>query len=267
MPLFVQGAGLDWLWTLPIDDIMSERILYQFPISHYCEKTRWQLDHKGLDYQSRNLLPGPHRLRTRLMARIDTLPILRDGGRTVGDSTRIAYYLEKYYPQRSLLPVEPGQRARVIELEQQFDKLGVDVRRWLYGRIIDRPEVMQAMLDPYGLPGVVQSVLTPLTREGVRRLYRIEPKAVMRAGQRLEDGLQLLEALLEKGDGRYLIGETLTLADVAAASLLAPLMSPTGTPWDIFHENTLPPALQTELQKLRERPVGRWVLARYAEDR
>jgi len=265
--MFAGEAGLDLSQSWQIDDIMTDRILYQFPISHYCEKSRWQLDFKGLDYQEKNLLPGPHRLRTRWMARIDTLPILRDGRRTVGDSTKIAYYLEKYYPQRSLLPVAPDQRARVIELEQKFDRLGVDVRRWLYGQIIDRPEVMQAMLNPYGLPGVVQSVLTPLTREGVRRLYRIEPKAVMRAGQRLEEGLLLLEEQLKKGSGRYLVGDQLTLADIAAASLLAPLLSPAGTPWDIFDESTLPSALQSELQKLRERPAGQWVLARYAEDR
>ena len=83
---------------------MTERILYQFPVSHYCEKTRWQLDYKGLDYRPRNLLPGPHRLRTQWLARINTLPILRDGDRTVGDSTKIAYYLEKYYPTRPLVP-------------------------------------------------------------------------------------------------------------------------------------------------------------------
>jgi len=34
--------------------------LYQFPISHYCEKIRWALDHKGLDYKLVNLLPGFH---------------------------------------------------------------------------------------------------------------------------------------------------------------------------------------------------------------
>lgn len=267
MPMCAPQAGLDWPLSWPIDDIMTDRILYQFPISHYCEKTRWQLDYKGLDFRVKNLLPGPHRLRTRLMARIDTLPILRDGRRTVGDSTKIAYYLEKHYPQRSLLPATPDQRALVIELEQKFDRLGVDVRRWLYGQIIDRPEVMQAMLDPYGLPGVVQSVLSPVTREGVRRLYRIEPKAVMRSEQRLEEGLQLLEQTLKKGSGKYLVGERLSLADVAAASLLAPLLSPEGTPWDIFDESTLKPALQVQLQKLRERPAGQWVLARYAGDR
>ncbi|HAS28702.1 MAG TPA: glutathione S-transferase family protein, partial [Alcanivorax sp.] len=166
-----------------------ERILYQFPISHYCEKSRWQLDYKGLAYRTRNLLPGPHRLRTQWMARINTLPVLRDGQRVVGDSTKIAYYLEKHYPERSLIPTDAESRARVIELEQQLDRVAVHVRRWLYGQIIDRPEVMDAMLDPYRLPSPVQKVLAPVTREGVRRLYRIEPKAVAHSGQRLEEGL------------------------------------------------------------------------------
>ena len=143
---------------------MTERILYQFPISHYCEKSRWQLDHKGLAYRTRNLLPGPHRLRTQWMARINTLPVLRDGQRVVGDSTKIAYYLEKHYPERSLIPTDAESRARVIELEQQLDRVAVHVRRWLYGQIIDRPEVMDAMLDPYRLPSPVQKVLAPVTR-------------------------------------------------------------------------------------------------------
>ena len=34
--------------------------LYQFCISHYCEKARWALDYKGINYQTVNLLPGQH---------------------------------------------------------------------------------------------------------------------------------------------------------------------------------------------------------------
>ena len=34
--------------------------LYQFAISHYCEKIRWALDYKGLNYETVNLLPGQH---------------------------------------------------------------------------------------------------------------------------------------------------------------------------------------------------------------
>ena len=39
--------------------------LYQFPISHFCEKIRWTLDYKGLSHKTRNLLPGLHVLKTK----------------------------------------------------------------------------------------------------------------------------------------------------------------------------------------------------------
>jgi len=39
-----------------------ERTLYQFPQSHFAEKGRWLLDHKGLGYQTRNLYPVLNRL-------------------------------------------------------------------------------------------------------------------------------------------------------------------------------------------------------------
>lgn len=244
---------------------MTTRILYQFPVSHYCEKSRWQLDHKRLAYQPRNLLPGPHRLRSQWMARINTLPILRDGERVVGDSTKIAYYLEKYYPERGLIPEDPDQRGQVIELEQQLDRYGVHVRRWIYGQVIERPEVMEAMLNPYQLPAPIKRALVPLIREGVRRLYHIEPKAVMRSEQRLQEGLSLVESTL--GSGEYLVGKRFSLADIAAASMLAPVISPPGTPWDMFQEGSLPVALQKQLDGLRQRPAGQWVLERYRRDR
>jgi hypothetical protein len=40
--------------------MLATRILHQFPISHYCEKTRWNLDAKQLEYRVKNQLPGPH---------------------------------------------------------------------------------------------------------------------------------------------------------------------------------------------------------------
>ncbi|MCP3675846.1 MAG: glutathione S-transferase family protein, partial [Gammaproteobacteria bacterium] len=42
--------------------------LYQFPISHYCEKIRWSLDYKNLDYKIINLLPGLHIKTTKKLA-------------------------------------------------------------------------------------------------------------------------------------------------------------------------------------------------------
>ena len=70
------------------------RTLYQFPLSHFCEKARWMLDHKELYYVAHNLIPGVHRAFARLKTGQNRLPILRDQDRWIADSTQIALYLD-----------------------------------------------------------------------------------------------------------------------------------------------------------------------------
>ena len=107
----------------------------------------------------------------------------------------------------------------------------------------------------------------PLVREAIRRGYAINPRWVMRSEQRVEEDLALLESELKKGKGQYLVGDRFSLADITAASMMAPLVSPKGSPWDLFDETTLSPALRKQIEKWRSRPAGEWLLARYAEDR
>jgi len=52
------------------------RILYQFPLSHFCEKARWLLDHKELDFVAQNVVPGVHRAFAQLKTGQNKLPIL-----------------------------------------------------------------------------------------------------------------------------------------------------------------------------------------------
>ncbi|WP_207390753.1 glutathione S-transferase family protein [Phytopseudomonas dryadis] len=241
------------------------RTLYQFPISHYCEKTRWHLDHKGLAYQVDNLFPGLHRLTTRRIAGIDTLPVLRDADRVIGDSTRIALYLEEHYPQRPLLPADARQRAEVLELEERFDRLGVHVRRWLYGQIRQWDSLMHAMLHVYPPLLGLRDLSKPLLIGTLKRLYGVTPPRVARSQAELLDCLALIEARIDNDPGRYLVGDRLSLADVSAAALLAPLFTPAGTPWAgvCGYDD----ASAEFVAHLHERPAGQWVMRRYDEDR
>lgn len=241
------------------------RTLYQFPISHYCEKTRWHLDHKGLDYRVDNLFPGIHRLQSKRLADIVTLPILRDGEQVVGDSTAIALHLEQRYPEQPLLPQDAEQRAQVLELEERFDRLGVHVRRWLYGQIEDWSTVMHAMLKVYRPWFGLRDLMKPMLIDGVKKLYGIRPDRVAKSREELLAGLDLIEQLTGGDPARYLVGEQLSLADVAAAALYGPLFTPAGTPWE--HIAGHGQETQAFLDQLFARPAGQWVLRRYAEDR
>ena len=91
--------------------------LYQFPVSHYCEKVRWALDFKGLKYRKINLVPGPHVRKVLQMASRSQVPVLEDGKVIVQGSAEIIDYLESKYPERSLTPKDPSlaEQARAWE--------------------------------------------------------------------------------------------------------------------------------------------------------
>ena len=63
--------------------------LYQFAISHYCEKIRWALDYKGLNHVTVSLLPGQHVKTVRkLTGKASSVPVLDHDGQIVQGSAR-----------------------------------------------------------------------------------------------------------------------------------------------------------------------------------
>jgi len=78
--------------------------LYQFPISHYCEKIRWTLDYKKLIIKIINLLPGLHVLKTQKLAPHAFVPILVHDNKVIQGSSKIITYLDKEYSEQSLTP-------------------------------------------------------------------------------------------------------------------------------------------------------------------
>ncbi|MFT6123509.1 MAG: glutathione S-transferase, partial [Oleiphilaceae bacterium] len=119
------------------------RVLYQFPISHYCEKVRWVMDYKGLDYKLKNLLPGLHLRTTKKMAVKSYVPILIDQGEQVQNSHVILNYLDEKYPDKSLSPTDPELLAEVLAWEKYCDvEIGVHVRRYGYHYLLAEPKIV-----------------------------------------------------------------------------------------------------------------------------
>lgn len=248
---------------------MPQRRLYQFPLSLYCEKTRWNLDWKKLDWQPVNLVPGPHVFRAWSLARQRTLPILLDGNHCVGDSTDIALYLESRHPQYALLPADSRQRVEILALEDEFDALGADVRRCVWSLAVNSPDIDILFFRGYEKEQRrLGHWMRPVLRQMIRHTFAVWPEPVERSWHAVFTALEKLEARLHDDVSRYLVGDRFSLADLTAASMLAPLVGPAASPWPDERLPDTAMAGSAELRHhLRTRPAGLWISRLYAEHR
>lgn len=151
--------------------------LYQFPISHYCEKIRWALAYKGLKYRSRNLLPGLHVRQTRRLSDNPMVPILVHDGRVLQNSRDIITYLDDTFPEHPLTPAQADQRRQALEWEDYLDReIGVHLRRYCYSVLLEHPSVLIPFFTHQG-PWYGPLLLRlgfPMLRHRMRRFLNIK---------------------------------------------------------------------------------------------
>src|SRR5262249_4719805 len=86
--------------------------LYQFEISPFCDKIRRVLNVKRVPYQTREVGLLEAQLGFKKVNPAGKVPALvTDDGRTVCDSTDIAYWIEEHHPEPPLVPRDPRERA------------------------------------------------------------------------------------------------------------------------------------------------------------
>jgi glutathione S-transferase len=237
-------------------------------MSPYCEKTRWTLDIKGLDYTTRNLFPGRHHKIDRGQAAESSVPLLMDRSMTIQDSSAIAMYLEHTYAGPRLLPDDDGLRSLVLALENYFDiSVGPAVRHWCYGQLLRR----RGMATRFFFAAYdrrtrwLARLARPLFERRLAAAFSPDAASMESAERTTLDGIERLENVTEHDPERYLVGESLTLADITAAALLAPMIGPANSPWG--DSDRLTPGILEMRARLRARPGGQWVLRRYERDR
>lgn len=237
--------------------------LWQIDISHYNEKVRWALEYKGIDHVRRSTLPGMHIPIALALTRgaQPTLPVLQLDGRSIGDSTEIIAALEAHYPEPPLYPIDAEERARAIELEDWFDEnLGPHARLLPFYELIQEPELF-AEIAAESVPGPLAKA-KPVVGAYARAYTSIRWNAnsdddAARAREAIVAAFDKLEAELDKGDGEFLVGDQLSVADVTAASLFYPVVVPPEGPLD--PDLPRPPALDRFRQGLSERHGFKWV--------
>lgn len=237
--------------------------LWQIDISHYSEKVRWALEHKGIDHIRRSTLPGMHIPVALVLTRGDqpTLPVLQLEGRNIGDSTEIIAALEAAYPEPPLYPLDAEERARALDLEEWFDEnLGPHARLLPFYELIQEPAVFaevaaQAVPPPLGkakpVVGAYARAYTSI------RWNANSGEDAVRAREAIVAAFDKLETVLEQGDGEFLVGDSLSVADITAASLFYPVVGPPEGPLD--PDLPTPSALERFRESLSRRRGFRWV--------
>jgi len=201
--------------------------LYQFPISHYCEKVRWALEYKQLDYKKINLLPGLHTKKTKKLSGKPYLPILVDSEHVVYESRDILNYLDSTYSNQQLTPQNDTLKNQALEWEQFADKeLGPDVRRLCYNTLLDHPDITIPFFT-IGGPWYSEPLLKfmfPNMSNKMRGLMKLDKDNIAETEDRLSKALEKIQS--QTKTNAYLVGDNFTRADLAIASLLAPLFRP-----------------------------------------
>jgi glutathione S-transferase len=96
--------------------------LYDWAPSPFSLKVRAILDYKGLPCVRVPILRPTNLLKVLRHGKIGKAPAIELDGRLLVDSTDIAYEVEARFPEPSIIPADPGQRALCHALEEWADE-------------------------------------------------------------------------------------------------------------------------------------------------
>ncbi len=244
------------------------RTLYQFPLSHFCEKARWMLDHKELEYAAHNLTPGFHRAFAKLKTGQYKLPILLDGEQWIADSTQIAFFLDQKYPEHALIFSDLELRNKVLQINNLANDLGRHVRRWGLSELLkNNDQSLDILIGEKGYLRQFEKYSKPLIKALVSKGYGLKTNEVYHSKEKLDQTIEQLNQILIENKARYLVGDRLSLADIAICSMLAPLLIIENTPWEQEQTTNLSQQFLDYKQQLENLPLGQYVLRIYATER
>ena len=118
------------------------------------------------------------------------MPALRDGDYTLADSSAIIHYLEAKFPEPALIPADPKLRGKTIWYEEFADTILVACGAKIFFNRIVAPRFMGRPCDEEAVQQAELNDLPPI--------------------------LDYLERTVPGEEG-YLVGNSLTLADIAIA--------------------------------------------------
>ena len=202
-------------------DPMAMLELHQFRHSAFCLKVRMVLQAKGLSYRTVEVTPGVGQVAVFRLSGQRQVPVLVDGDTVLADSTAIALHLEERGADPALLPTDSREAAQVRLLEDWADTtLAAAVRLALAQAAALDPRLRVALL-PDDLPDPIRTVMGAIPGGWVSNVTEL-----VNQNDRA-DLLATLEQLSASVQAKpWLVGEAMSLADLAVAAQLSLLRFP-----------------------------------------
>jgi glutathione S-transferase len=205
------------------------RILYHHWLSPFCRKIRISLAEKGLPFTLTVENVWERREEFLALNPACDVPVLieADEKTILADSQVISEYLDEVYPERSLIGADPISRAETRRLTLWFDvKFNAEVTANLVG------EKMMKRLSRQGQP---------------------DAQAIRNGLANIHDHLSYISYLAD--ERRWLAGDHLSLADIAAAAHLSVIDYIGDVPWADH------PAAKDWFARIKSRPSFRPLLS------
>lgn len=170
-------------------------ILYGSTMSPYVRKVAAYAAEKGIEIDLQAVGIGDPNPEFRAASPFGKMPALVDGDYGLADSSAIIHYLEAKFPEPALIPADPRERGRVIWFDEWADTLFFACGAKMFFNRIVAPRFLGREGDLAAADAAQRDELPPL--------------------------LDYLEGVIP--DSGFLVGDRLTLADIAVASPFANL--------------------------------------------
>jgi glutathione S-transferase len=196
-------------------------ILYGAPVSPYVRKVVAYAAEKGLTLDLIAVGIGDPNPEFRRASPFNKMPAFTDGDFAISDSTAIITYLEAKFPEPALIPADPANRARTIWFEEFADTIATAAAGPIFFNRIVAPIFLKQAGDEAIVEKSINELLPPVH--------------------------DYMEGVIPASG--YLVGDAITLADIAVASAFV-----NAAHCGIFPDAATHPKLTAYLAAIQGRP-------------
>ena len=197
--------------------------LYQFKHSAFCLKTRMALHAKKLTYKIEEISPAVGQIEIFKISGQKQLPVIMDDdGQIISDSSAICEFIDTKNTNNPLFPSNPIHLSQSKIIEDWADTTMASVcKQALIKSALENPHLRTALL-PNEIPSSVRGIFEKLPFNNLSKLSNM----VLSNKSNIE--LQKILESLSKSliNNKYIIGESLTIADISIAAQLSLLKFP-----------------------------------------